>query len=186
MRHSLAICIDYKGKCMLIRKTLLWLAWLIVGLVANISAADKPNFSGTWARDSGSSDAYTAIIVPIIGRGENLPGNNFILRINHRNNHLQFSVEQDGKKPKVANYDLGRGRHASTDPRLQQEFGGTSYRSKWKGNNLVIYKNAGFRGNFGYAGGNLEQEWVLSPMGNILTITTTINQRPTKEVFKRK
>jgi hypothetical protein len=188
MRHSHEIDIDYKGKCMLIRKTALWLQWLIVGMAAATSGAAQPNFSGTWVRHAGSSDAYTAIIVPIIGdRGGDLPGNNFILRIYHHDEQLQLSVEQDGEKPKAANYDLGRGRHSPNNGRLQQEFGGTSYRSEWKRNNLVIYKNAGYRGNFGYAGGNLEQEWVLSPGGNVLTVTTIINKRrTTKEVFNRK
>jgi hypothetical protein len=82
MRHSIALCIDYKGECLLIRKTALWLAWLIMGLVVVTSAAAKPNFSGAWVRDAGSSDAYTAIIVPIIGRNGELPGSNIILRIN--------------------------------------------------------------------------------------------------------
>jgi hypothetical protein len=191
MRHSLAISIDYEGECMLIRKLALCLTWFFIGLVVVTSAADKANFSGTWVRDAGSSDGYTAIIVPIIGdRGGDLPGNNFILRIYHHDSQLQFSVEQDGEKFKVANYDLGRGRHSSNNGRLQQEFGGTSYRTKWKRDVLVIYKNAGYRGNYGDLGGSLEQELVLSPGGNVLTITTIINQRRSprtiKEVFKRK
>jgi hypothetical protein len=171
---------------MQVRKTVLQLVCLIMGLAVVTSAADKANFNGTWVRDARSSDVYTAIIAPIIGRSKDLPGANFILRVGHNNKNLQVSVEQDGKKPEVANYDLGPGRHNSTSGKLQYEFGGSSYRSEWKGGNLVIYKNAGYRGNYGYAGGNLEQEWMLSPGRNVLTITTTINQHTTKEVFNRK
>jgi hypothetical protein len=70
---------------MFIRKLMFSGAWaLIIGPFFVPSAIAKPNFSGTWVRDAGSSDAFTAVVVPIIGPRKNSPGNNFILRTNHR------------------------------------------------------------------------------------------------------
>jgi len=159
---------------------------LLIEIFFVTSATGKPNFTGTWVRDTVSSDAFTAVIVPLIGPGGTSPANNFLLRINHRSKHLQIAAEQDGTRPVVADYDLGRGWHSSMDPKIERGFGGTRYRSKWRGDILVLEKYTAFRGNFGTSGGNMEQRWDLSPGGDVLTITTTIDRFTTREVFSRK
>ena len=170
---------------MAIRKGIFPRAWAcMIGLFFVASAMAKPNFSGTWIRDNGDSDAWTAVVIPILDQKKDAPDKNFTLRINHRDKHLQVAVKQDNKKPVVADYNLGRGWHGSVAGRLN--YGGMRYRAQWKNDNLVINKNAGYRGEFGLTGGNMEQRWILSPGGNVLTIITTIRQLTTKEVFKRK
>ncbi|MBP1598817.1 MAG: hypothetical protein H6Q05_4194 [Acidobacteria bacterium] len=72
------------------------------------------------------------------------------------------------------------------DQKIEREFGGTRYRSKWRGDILVLEKYVAFRGNFRTSGGNMEQRWDLSPGGDVLTITTTIDRFTTREVFNRK
>jgi hypothetical protein len=159
---------------------------LAVGLFLMLPAKTKSDFSGTWVRDEGNSDAFTAVVAPIIGSNRNSPGTNFILRINHRDQHLQVAVEQNGKKPMIAYYDLGSGWHGGVGGSFEYELGAAKYRTKWTGDNLVIYRTAVFRGNYGMMGGSSEQKWALSPGGNILTVITAVNQLTTKEVFERK
>ena len=172
---------------MLIRKPLIPIACvLLIELFFVTSATGKPNFTGTWVRDTVSSDALTAVIVPLIGPRGTPPGNNFLLRTNHRGKRLQIAAEQDGTRPVVADYDLGRGWHSSVDPKMEREFGGTRYRSNWRGDILVLERYTAFRGNFRTSGSNMEQRWDLSPGGHILTITTTIDRFTTREVFSRR
>jgi hypothetical protein len=84
---------------MLLPKPILLITWaLICGLLFVASAKDKPNFTGTWVREARDSYPFTAIVGPLIGPIGNLPGNNFILRVNHRGKYLQVAVEQDGQK----------------------------------------------------------------------------------------
>jgi len=186
----MANCIEQfkRESRMLIRKIILPGVGLIVALLffASAMAANKSNFTGTWVRNAASSDIFTAVLVPIIGPKRNSPGNNFLLRISHRDKRLQVTVEQAAQKPILADYDLGRGWHSSIGGRLEYEFGGTRYRSRWKSSALVIEKYASYRGNFGTAGAHVEQEWILSPGGDILTIKTTIDRFTTNEVFDRK
>jgi hypothetical protein len=150
------------------------------------AAADKPNFTGKCIRNTGASDAFTAVVIPLIGSKKNSPGNNFLLRINHRNKHLQVAVEQDAQQPILAVYDLGRGWHGNfRPPRLGNESGGTRYRAKWNRDALVIEKYTIYQGDYGTAQAKIGQEWVLSPGGNVLTITSTIDGFTIKEVFNR-
>lgn len=155
---------------------------LISGLIFVSSAIAKPNFTGTWVREAGSSDLFTAVVGPVIGPKKNLTGNSFILRVNHRGKHLQVATEQNSSKPTATTYDLGRGWHGS----IWLDFGGTQYRSKWKGDTLAIEKHVAFHGEFRDMIVYWEQKWVLSPGGDVLTITTATNGVITKEVFSRK
>ncbi len=182
-----------------IRKLIFPGAWIFIGGLLFVAfAIAEPIFKGLWVRDEIGSDPITAVVGPIIGQKRHVSGRlNYILRINHLDKHLQIAVEQDGQKAVVANYNLERGWHGNIHP----EFGGIRYRSRWRGNTLVIEKQATFRGDFGNRGADCEQNWVLSPGGDVLTITTTIHQYAnsywemgravpnnftTKEVFKRK
>jgi hypothetical protein len=173
--------------CMLVRTISFSSVWWIIGLLfsASTAAADKPNFTGKWIRNAGASDAFTAVVIPLIGPRKNSPGNNFLLRINHRNKHLQVAVEQDAHHPVSAAYDLGRGWHGNLGPRLENESGGTRYRAKWNRDALLIEKYAIYQGGYGTAQAKIEQEWVLSSGGNVLTITSTIDGFTVKEVFNR-
>ncbi len=172
---------------MLIPKELIRTACaLAITLLLVTSATANPNFSGMWARDTSRSDAFTAVIAPLIAAKQNSPGNNFLLRINHHNKHLQVAVEQDGKGPAVEEYDLGRGWHNNLDPNLERQFGGTRYRSNWRKDVFVLEKHARFPGNFRDSDGYMEQQWDLSPGGDVLTITTNTDGFTTREVFHRK
>jgi hypothetical protein len=172
---------------MLIRKTIIPLVpVLLIELFLLRAAIGKSNFTGTWIRDAGASDAFTAVDVPPIGPKRNSPGNNFLLRVNHQAIHLQVAVEQDGQKPTIADYDLRRGWHSGSALKLECEFGGSRYRSRWKRDTLVIDKYTHYRGNFGTSGANMNQVWSLSATGKILTIVTTTDAFITREVFYRK
>lgn len=146
------------------------------------SAFAKPNFTGTWVRDARNSSPFTAVLVPLLGSGQNQPGNIFILRVNHVGKHLQVAVEQDGQTPQVTNYDLGRGWHGL----ISRDFGGTTYKTEWSEDALILTKYANYHGNYRDMRGDLEQHWVLSPAGDTLTITSTMNRIDVKEVFRKK
>jgi hypothetical protein len=172
---------------MFIRKTILLLVSIpLIGLFPLRVAIGKSDFTGTWIRDAGASDIFTAVAVPPIGPKRNSPGNHFLLRVNHQAKHLQVAIEQDGQKPTIADYDLRRGWHGGSALKLEYEFGGSRYRSKWKRDTLVIDKYTHFRGNFGTAGAKVNQVWSLSATGKILTIVTTTDGFITQEVFYRK
>ena len=160
-------------------------------------AIASPDFTGIWMRDPKASDQFTAVAEPIISPKWSLPGENYILHINHHNKHLHIAAEQGGKRPMVIDYKLRRGRHGDTG----YEFGGTEYSCRWNGDILSIEKHVFYRGYTEGTGGTMRQDWTLSPDGKTLTVTTIKTQRASgwgdsgennrlpitiKEIFRRK
>jgi hypothetical protein len=176
---------------MLFRKgVLLALRWTI-GLLFFVSAlaADKPNFTGTWIRDMAMSDSYTTVIGPAESLAHAAA---LVLKIEHRGKRLQLEIEPGGQNTRKTAYDLrqGLGRNWHGDwlgggwhGDVRHGLGGTQYRTKWRGADLIIEKRGSFPANYGRFARSSMQEWILSAGGTVLTVKTTIDNRSTKEVF---
>lgn len=174
---------------MLIRRRMYVILGLLVFAVSFVDPAMAvPNFSGAWIRDAGASGPLTAVIGPI----RTLSGtNNLILSVYHSGRYLQVKACVAGTERKNTEYVLGRGWHGNA-PNMQFQFvGGAIYRSKWKKQTLVIEKKASFHGNYRDLHVQSNQQWILSPGGKELTVTTTTyeNWKPIatiREVFSKK
>ena len=186
LKHIRAIPIkSFKGENSLMRQPVRYgVLALAVLFVATLAASPKPNYTGVWERDAKLSDPYTAVVTPIIGSHRDLPGSPFILRVNHRDKHLQIAIEEGNRGSGTTTYDLGRGWHGD----MRYEFGGSRYRARWDGDTLTIERYASYRGYDNSTQGSLTQQWILSHEGRVLTITTTAQPGAllTKEVFIRK
>jgi len=158
--------------------------YLFLGLFLVGSAVAKPSLTGIWVRDAVQSDPSTAIIGP---RGKVSHSARLTMDVRHEGRNLQVEVEQDGRETKLKKYILDNRWHGID--RAGLGLGAASYRAKWKGDTLVIQAIAYFRGNYGDMRVQTEQEWVLSPGGKILTVTTRYQDRnstTSREIFNKR
>jgi hypothetical protein len=135
-----------------------------------------PDFSGTWIRDVGRSDAMATII-----DGKAMPVSADLI-VKHAGNNLQVESRWDYKAPTIMNYVLDGDEHHSTDERGSA----ITYLSSWDLDQLIIDEVVNANTPFGRAEVKTRYEWSLSEGASILTITTvTGNLSSRKQVYHR-
>jgi hypothetical protein len=143
------------------RRVILLLCLTLTASVCAFSAAPV-DFSGTWIRDAGKSDAMAANI------GGGIKTVTADLIVKHEGNTLQVETRWDYKAPTVMTYILdGNENHSSIEGG-----NGITYRSSWDQDELIIEETVNANTPFGRAEVKHRYEWSLSEGSNTLTVTT--------------
>jgi hypothetical protein len=138
-------------------------------------AVATPDFSGTWIRDVGKSDAMATNIV-----GKVTPVSADLI-IKHAGNNLQIESRWDYKAPTTMNYIVDGNENSSSDERGNA----ITYLASWEQDKLVIDELVKANTPFGRAEVKTRSEWSLSDGGNTLTITTVTAGSSRKQVYHR-
>jgi hypothetical protein len=141
------------------KRLALFLCLLIIPCFVVLSAA-MPDFSGTWRRDAGASDAMSTLmdgkITPITAD----------LVIKHVDGRIDVESRWTDKAPTTKSYILNGAENNSSDDRGNS----TSYVTSWEGEKLIIDEKLIANTPFGRAERIKRSEWSLSDDGSTLTI----------------
>ena len=138
-------------------------------------SAGVPDFSGTWIRDVGRSDAMATNI-----DGKTVPVSADLV-IKQEGSNLQIESRWDYKPPTTTTYVLSGTENSQSDERGNS----TTYATSWDQDKLVIDELARASTPFGRAEVRTRSEWSLSDAGNTLTIVTTSNGLSRKQIYHR-
>lgn len=156
------------------RRLTLFLCLMIVPFFLAYAVATS-DFSGTWIRDAGRSDAMATNI-----NGKVTPVTADLI-IKHAGNNLQVESRWDYKAPTTKNYIVDGNENSSSDERGNA----IVYRSSWDQDKLIIYEVVNANTPFGHAEVKTRSEWALSDSGNTLTITAVTDGSSRKQVYHR-
>jgi hypothetical protein len=127
--------------------------------------AAMPDFSGTWIRDVGSSDALATLI------GDNITPVSADLVIKHAGGRIDVESRWTHKAPTAKTYILNGAENISSD----DQGNSTAYVVSWDGNKLIIDEKIEANTPFGRAEVIQRSEWSLSNDGSTLTILQISN-----------
>jgi hypothetical protein len=156
------------------KRSTLFLCLMIVPFFLAFAVA-TPDFSGTWTRDAGRSDAMATNI------NGNVTPVSADLIIKHAGNNLQVESRWDYKAPTTMNYIVDGNENSSSDERGNA----IAYRSSWDQDKLIINEVVNANTPFGHAEVKTRSEWSLSDGGNTLTITAVTGGLSRKQVYHR-
>ena len=144
------------------KRSTLFLYLLIIPCFVVFSAA-VPDFSGTWRRDAGTSDAMATEI-----DGKITPVTADLV-INHTNGRIDVESRWSHKAPTAKSYILNGAENNSSDDKGNS----TAYVASWDGEKLIIDEKLIANTPFGRTERIKRSEWSLSDGGSTLTIVET-------------
>lgn len=143
------------------------------GLLAyGVNTAD---FSGTWIRDAGRSDAMATNI-----DGKIIPVSADLV-ITQDSSNLRIETRWDYKPATTMNYVLS----GSENSRADERGNSITYIASWDNDKLIIDELARASTPFGRAEVKTRSEWTMSDNGNTLTIATNSNGSTRKQIYHR-
>ncbi|MEO6802802.1 MAG: hypothetical protein ABI197_06105 [Granulicella sp.] len=152
------------------KKQLLMLGML---LLPTLAMAVTPDFNGSWAKDSASSDPvpnqmyWMTRVAPAGPRGGGQRGAPVVVMTIHQD---AKSLREAQSQSIVRNYILDGSPHTRpTDTGVQK----AEVTAQLQANNLVIETTEPFGGMPGNVTLKVKEVWALAPDGKTLTITTT-------------
>jgi hypothetical protein len=144
------------------RRSILFLGLLIIPCILAFAAATL-DFSGTWIRDVGSSDAMATLI------GEKITPVSADLVIKHADGRINVESRWIHKAPTTKTYILNGAENGPSD----DQGNSTAYVTSWDGEKLIIDEKIEANTPFGQAEIIQRSEWSLSDDGSTLTILQT-------------
>ena len=141
------------------KRSILFLCLLIIPCFMVFSAA-VPDFSGTWRRDAGTSDAMTTLI-----DGKITPVTADLV-ITHADGKIDVESRWIHKAPTAKSYILNGTENNSSD----DQGNSTAYIASWDGEKLIIDEKLIANTPFGRTERIKRSEWSLSDGGSTLTI----------------
>jgi hypothetical protein len=156
------------------KRLALFLCLMVMPFVLAFAAA-TPDFSGTWIRDVGRSDAMATNI-----DGKVTPISADLI-VKHVGNNLQIESRWNFKAPTTTNYVLSGTENYSSDERGNAII----YLASWEQDKLIIDQLVKADTPFGRAEVKTRAEWSLSDGGGTLTITTMTGGSSRKQVYHR-
>jgi hypothetical protein len=138
-------------------------------------AVSTPDFTGTWIRDIGRSDAMATNI-----DGKTVPVSADLV-IKQEGSDLQIESRWDYKPPTTTTYVLSGTENSRSDERGNS----ITYTTSWDQDKLVIDELIRANTPFGRAEIKTRSEWSMSDGGNTLTVVTTSNGVSRKQIYHR-
>jgi hypothetical protein len=144
------------------KRSTLFLSLLIIPCFV-VFATAVPDFSGTWRRDAGASDAMSTLI-----DGKITPVTADLV-IKHAISRIDVESRWIHKAPAAKSYILNGTENSSSDDKGNS----TAYVTSWEGEKLIIDEKTTANTPFGRTEIIKRSEWSLSDGGSTLTILET-------------